>query len=370
MKELTGLLVFPQSSIRDAIACIDCNRRGIAIVVDDSRHLLGTITDGDVRRAMLCGINLEAPVSELLACKAGWPNPHPVVAPMGTERGALLQIMQEHMIRQIPLIDEGGRVSGLVTLDDLLSPQDLPLQAMVMAGGLGKRLHPLTEETPKPMLPVGERPLMELIIQQLRDVGIKRVNVSTYHKPEKISGHFGDGHEFGVDIRYVHENQPLGTAGALRLLDRESSELLLVINGDILTGVDFRAMVEFHREHRADLTVAVRQYEFKVPYGVVETDGVTITGISEKPVFRSFINAGIYLLKSEVCRYIPSGQSYEMPDVVQLLVKEGRPVVGFPVHEYWLDIGQIGDYQKAQEDLKNGMLRPRIRPGISQSGST
>jgi len=203
------------------------------------------------------------------------------------------------------------------------------------------------------MLPIGSKPLLELIVSQLRDAGIRKVNLATHYKSEVIAEHFKDGSEFGVDIHYVREDQPLGTAGALGLLEA-SDEPLLVVNGDILTRVDFRAMLNFHREHNADLTVAVKQYEFRVPYGVIESDGVWIKGISEKPVLRQFINAGIYLLSPSVRSVIPNGQYYEIPDLVEKLIEQGRPVVCFPVREYWLDIGKADHYDQAKSDVANG----------------
>jgi NDP-sugar pyrophosphorylase family protein len=223
------------------------------------------------------------------------------------------------------------------------------MQAVVMAGGFGTRLRPLTEQVPKPMLPVGNRPLLELIIDQLRRAGIPRVNLTTHYQQEVITKHFGNGDGFGIEIHYVQEDQPLGTAGALGLLEF-SDEPLLVINGDILTRVDFHAMLDFHREHRADMTVAVRQQEIHLPYGVVETNGVTIHGIVEKPVLSHFMNAGFYLLNPQVCQYIPVGQPYDMPDLILRLIGEGYKIVSFPVREYWLDIGRIEDYQQAIAD--------------------
>ena len=205
------------------------------------------------------------------------------------------------------------------------------------------------------MLSVGGRPLMEVILEQLRQVGIRRVNLATHYKGEMISEHFGDGKDFGVEIRYVEEDQPLGTAGALSLMG-ESHEPILVMNGDILTRVDFRAMLEFHRNHQADMTVAVRRYEFSVPYGVVESDGVAVIGISEKPVVQHLINAGIYLLNPEVCQLIPKGQRYDMPDLITRMVGEGQRVISFPVHEYWLDIGRVEDYRRALNDIKSGKV--------------
>jgi NDP-sugar pyrophosphorylase family protein len=220
-----------------------------------------------------------------------------------------------------------------------------------MAGGKGSRLQPLTEEMPKPMLPVGDRPVLEIIIGQLRDAGIKQVKVTTHHQPEKIAQHFGDGSNFGVELSYVEERSPLGTVGGLGLLE-VPRETTLVINGDILTQVDFRAMLRYHQEHQADLTVAVRQYDVKVPYGVIECDGAQVRKISEKPAVMVLVNAGIYLLEPGVYRYIPNGQRFDMTELIQRLLDEGRSVVSFPVREYWLDIGQREEYEQAQEAIK------------------
>jgi dTDP-glucose pyrophosphorylase/CBS domain-containing protein len=352
MVELERFLVIPDSSIHEVIARIDSNAKGIALVVDEERHLIGTITDGDIRRAILAGLDLDLPVQALLEHQAPAAHPTPLTAPVGTTDAELLRIMNQYGLRHIPLLDEVGRVVDMALLSDLVREYELPLRAVVMAGGYGTRLRPLTEEMPKPMLPVGGRPLLELIIEQLRAAGIRRVIVTTHYKPEVITNHFGNGRRFGVEIDYVEEEQPLGTAGSISLLGLPE-EPLLVINGDILTRVNFRAMLDFHREQRADMTVAVRQHEFRLPYGVVETDGVEITGISEKPVVQQFINAGIYLLNPAACQYIPNGQPCDMPDLVAKLLAERRRVVSFPVHEYWLDIGQHDEYQQAQIAANN-----------------
>jgi NDP-sugar pyrophosphorylase family protein len=205
---------------------------------------------------------------------------------------------------------------------------------------------------PKPMLPVGERPLMEHIIQQLRQAGIKQLSLTTHYKKDIIVDHFGNGSDFGVEIQYVDEEHPMGTAGALSRLPG-SDDPLLVINGDILTRVDFRAMLDFHKEQYAEMTVAVRQHETPVPFGVVEVDGVTITGILEKPVVKHLISAGIYLLDPSVCRDIPGERPYDMPELIAELLAQGRKVVSFPVREYWLDVGRPADYEQAQIDVKS-----------------
>jgi NDP-sugar pyrophosphorylase family protein len=260
-------------------------------------------------------------------------------------------MMNQYGLRHIPLVDGQHRVIDVALLGSLVKEYELPLRAVVMAGGYGTRLRPLTEEVPKPMLPIGGRPLLERIIEQLRQAGIHRVNLTTHYRADVITRHFGDGRDFGVEIRYVEESKPLGTAGALSLLEA-SEEPLLVINGDILTQMDFRMLLDFHREHHADMTVAVWPHEWQLPYGVVQLDGVTVTGISEKPRQRQFINAGIYLLNPDVCSYIPADRPYDMPSLISRLVAEGRRVVGFPVREYWMDIGKAEDYLKAQDDAK------------------
>jgi len=350
-----SLAVSPLSSILEVIECIDRAGKGIALVVGADGTLIATVTDGDIRRAVLAGLDLNLRITHLLQSRGQAFQTTPVTAQLGTPDDVLLHTMNEKGLRQIPLLDEDGRVVNLVLLSELVKEYELPLRAVVMAGGFGTRLRPLTEELPKPMLPLGSRPLLELIVEQLRDAGIRHVNVATHYKGDIISDHFKDGQDFGVDIRYVKEDQPLGTAGAVSLLE-ESEEPLLVINGDILTRVDFRSMLNFHREHGADLTVAVRQYEFSVPYGVVLTDGVVVTGISEKPAMKQFINAGIYLLSPAVCRLIPNGQPYDIPDLIQRLLKEGQPVVCFPIREYWLDIGKADHYDQAKSDVATGVF--------------
>ena len=350
--ELEALCLSAGATIRDAMACIDLNRSGIALVVAEDLRLLGTITDGDIRRAMLADVDLGAPVGELLerqrALEEG--RPLPLTAPVGTDVTELIELMRRYEVRQIPLVDTAGRPESVALLHELIGGEGPPLRAVVMAGGFGTRLGALTDETPKPMLPVGDRPLLERIIEQLRDAGIRRVNLTTHYRAEAISSHFGDGRAFGVEIEYVAEEQPLGTAGALGLL--EADEPVLVMNGDILTRVDFRAMHRFHDEHRAEMTVAVRPYEVRVPYGVVELADAAVSGIAEKPLFRGFVNAGIYLIDPGVLATVDPGERLEMPDLIRRLVDDGRRVVGFPLREYWLDIGQLADYEQALSDVE------------------
>jgi|KBSSwiStaDraftv2_1062776.scaffolds.fasta_scaffold01573_20 Nucleoside-diphosphate-sugar pyrophosphorylase involved in lipopolysaccharide biosynthesis/translation initiation factor 2B, gamma/epsilon subunits (eIF-2Bgamma/eIF-2Bepsilon) len=352
MADLANLTVSPKATMREVMECIDRSGKGIVLVLDGSNRLIGTVTDGDLRRAVLAGVNVDHPVDEVLAYRRTLLGTAQT-APVGTPDDALLHMMNETGMRQIPLIDSESRVVDVAFLNELVKEYEFPLRAVVMAGGFGTRLRPLTDDLPKPMLPVGSKPLLELILNQLRDAGIKHVNVATHYRADLIADHFKDGQDFGLDIRYVREDQPLGTAGALGLLE-ESDDPLVVINGDILTRVDFRAMHSFHREHGADLTIGVRQYEFRVPYGVVNTDGVVVTGISEKPVLRQFINAGIYLLDPSVSRLVPNRQRYDLPELIERLLAGNRRVVSFPIREYWLDIGRADHYDQAQADVAAG----------------
>lgn len=350
--KIVFFLVGPQESIRQAISRMDQNKFGALLVADESRRLLGIVTDGDVRRAILADMNLDGPAQQILDQKKAAGHGQPITARADSDRALQLDLLRKHSVFCLPLVDGEGKVAGLATMDDFLPEQGgLPMEAVVMAGGLGTRLWPLTANTPKPMLPVGGKPLIQRIVEQLEQVGIRKVYMTTHYRGEVIEGHFGDGKGYGVDIEYVQEGQALGTAGALGLL-KESKEPLLVINGDIVTDVDFRRMLFFHQENEADMTVAVRQCNFRIPYGVVEVEDASIVRLTEKPVIRRFISAGIYLINPQMRRFISPGQRFDMPDLINQLVQQSARVVAFPVREYWVDIGQKEEYERVQEDLK------------------
>jgi NDP-sugar pyrophosphorylase family protein len=277
----------------------------------------------------------------------------PIVAPPEIENTDALKLMNEHDVDQLPIVDrEGGRLLGLLLRRDLVPEDALPVAAVIMAGGKGTRLLPLTDDTPKPMLPVGDKPLLETIIQRLQGAGISRVHLTTHHLADRISNYFGDGHNLGVDIHYVPEDRPLGTAGGLGLLG-ESPEPLLVINGDILSNLSFRDLVAYHRRHGAEATIGVRKYDLEIPYGVVDCEGAAVRGLREKPRAEFLVNAGIYLLEPSALRFIPRGERFDMTDLIGELLKAGRPVVGYPIVERWLDVGRHEDYRKAQEEIRH-----------------
>ena len=359
---LKKVIVLPDLSIASAIPLLDRAGLGVLLVCDEQRKLIGVITDGDIRRAMMKGWPFDQPCSSIAITQ-------PVVARVDAGREVssaapaistvdALHIMdhaRSFLINQLPVVDEQGRVVDLIMRSDLVAETSLDVSAVIMAGGFGKRLQPLTEDLPKPMLLVGDRPLMERLIGQLKQSGIHQVNVTTHYLPDKIIEHFGTGEPWGVKINYVAEDQPLGTAGALSLIP-SSGHPLLVINGDILTNLDFRSMLAYHQKHAADMTVAVRRYGLQVPYGVLECEGERILHVREKPRYSFLVNAGVYLLQPSVLAYIPGGRRFDMTDLIDALIQAGRPVISFPIVEYWLDIGQLEDYEQAQKDVEDGRI--------------
>ena len=345
-RRLRAAIIAPGASISEAMAQLDKAATGVLLICDEVRHLLGLLTDGDIRRAIL----QRKPLNEQCATIA---SSHPITAPMSVSSSEALRLMNEHDISQLPVIDSEGRVQKLILSKDIVPNRELALSAVVMAGGFGTRLLPLTEKVPKPMLPVDGRPLLELTIAQLRRAGIKNVNVTTHYLPEVISDYFGTGEMFGVRLNYLQEERPLGTAGGIKLLKRFDTTML-VINGDILTGAPFGAMLDYHRAYHADLTIGVRKYEVQVPFGVVECDDVHVKGLEEKPSLSFFINAGTYLIEPAVCDFIPAGQRFDMTELIRKLIEAGRIVVSFPIMEYWLDMGRHEDYAKAQRDVLSG----------------
>lgn len=330
-----------------AISTLDKGGLGIVLVTDSDGILRGTLTDGDVRRALLRHQTMDTPVSEIMCAT-------PQVAEQHWSREKLLSVMESSRILQLPVVDVNRRVVGIETLHDMLGHKRLDNPVFLMAGGFGKRLYPLTQDCPKPMLKVGGRPILELIMQDFADAGFHRFFISTHYLPEVIRDHFGDGSRWNVSIQYVHESEPLGTGGALGLLPHDEIDLpIFLMNGDLLTRVDYRCLLDFHERHQGSATLCVREYESQIPYGVIKSDGHRITHIVEKPVQRSFISAGIYMLSPELIRRVAPNERIDMPTLLEREIGAGRDVNMFPVHEYWLDIGRMDDFQRAQHEVLN-----------------
>jgi len=341
---LAQSLIGPDTSIHTLIERFTTQRVQIGLVIDSQRKLLGTVTDGDLRRGLLRGIQTDAPVRLIM-------NTAPRTIRFGEPRGDVLTFMRHQKIKHIPVIDFAGRAVDLITLDALLTPESQPYPIVLMAGGEGRRLRPLTEHTPKPMLDVGGRPILETIIRRFAAAGFSEFHISVNYRADVIRNHFGNGDALGVDVSYIEEDMPLGTAGPIARLAKQHDTPLLVMNGDILSKLDPVQMIDFHRDNDATATMAVRRYEVQVPYGVVEVDNNEIRSLREKPVTRHFINAGIYVLSPSALDFVPRDQAYDMPQLFDDCRAAGLRTSAYPVEEYWVDIGQIDDYQRANADF-------------------
>lgn len=345
MKKWRNILVNPMSTLIDTIRIIDSAALQIALVVDDAGRLLGTVTDGDIRRAILRGLTLDEPVARVM-------NPAPTVARVNEDRQEILAVMKAKNLRQIPVLDDAGRVVGIEILEELLKGGRKENLVVLMAGGLGSRLRPLTQDCPKPLLRVGSRPILETILHNFIEYGFERFYISVNYKADMIKQYFGDGSRWYVQIEYIEEEERLGTAGPLSLLPEKPVHPLLVMNGDLLTRVNFDQLLSFHLDNRAQATMCVREFDLQVPYGVVKMDGHRLLGIDEKPVHRFFVNAGIYVLQPAVLELLPRGVYFDMPDLFARLVAQRQETAVFPVREYWLDIGRLSDYERANGEFE------------------
>ncbi|WP_238920462.1 nucleotidyltransferase family protein [Achromobacter xylosoxidans] len=347
MKDWKKVAVALETPLRDAIALIDSTGLQLALVLDAQGRLKGILSDGDIRRAVLRGCDLATPTQEVM-------NPNPTTAPHSATSSELLALMRRKVLHHVPLVDEQGRVVDLATLDALTGVLEHPNWVVLMAGGLGSRLRPLTETCPKPMLPVGGKPILESILESFAEQGFRKFFLSVNYLAESIREYFGDGSKWGVQIEYLHEDKRLGTAGALSLLPNRPNAPILVMNGDLLTRVRFDNMLKFHNEHSSLATMAVREYDFQIPYGVVRTDGIHISSIEEKPVQRYFVNAGIYALSPEVFAHIPNNTYFDMPTLFERILASGNTTSAYPVRKYWLDIGRLEEFERAQREWGNG----------------
>ena len=342
MKDWSDTLVAPTASIHEAIKAIDSCSMQIALVVDADDRLLGTVTDGDVRRAILSGTSMDAPVGDVM-------NKEFRVARNTDPKDLLLRRMASQRVRQFPLLDDDDRVVGLAYIDDLMSPNEKrDSWVVIMAGGLGTRLRPLTEHAPKPLLPVGDKPLLETILESFLEHGFRQFYISVNYKAEMIKTHFGDGARWNAAIRYIEEDRRLGTAGALRLIANRPRAPMIVMNGDLLTRINFQQLLDYHRDHDARATMCVREYDLQVPFGVVRIEDNRIVGIDEKPLHSFFVNAGIYVLDPHLIDLIPEDQAYDMTTLFERIVAAGHNTTVFPIREFWLDLGRISDFNQAR----------------------
>lgn len=340
MRSWKETLLTASATVREAVEAIDRSALQIAMVVDENGRLLGTLTDGDVRRGILRGVTLSDLAISVM-------NTQPTTAHPWEDRARLLTLMRKRRLHQVPILDEQGHVVGLEVLDDLLAPQPQENPVVLMAGGLGRRLKPLTDDCPKPMLRVGAKPILETIVEQFAQHGFHRFYISVNYLAEQIESHFGDGSQWGVEIEYLRESKRLGTAGALSLVPQIPEHPTFVMNGDVMTQLNFTQLLHFHEAQQAVATMCAREYEIQIPYGVIEAQGHEIQQLREKPTERYMVNAGIYLLDPSVWSKISAGEYLDMPDLFSQLLSDQQRTAVFPIREYWMDIGHMEDFQRA-----------------------
>lgn len=346
MKNWKKCLVSEASSIISAIRVIDLTEAKIAVIVDDDNHLKGTVTDYDVRKAILAGGDLHKNVQTIM-------NITPKKLGVGADENTILSEMLGKAVRQLPLVDMDGRVVDIKILSDFndnASEKDNPV--LLMAGGLGTRLRPLTNSCPKPLLKIGNKPILEIIVENFIQEGFRNFFISVNYKAEMIEDYFGDGSKWGVSIQYLHENKRLGTAGAMSLLPKGITKPIIVMNGDLLTKVNFYQLLEFHTKHHGAATMCVREYTYQIPFGVVRFDDWKITELVEKPKTTEFVNAGIYVVSPEVFYGLKENEYIDMPDIFQQLIERKKSTsLIFPIREYWLDVGRLEDFERARAEI-------------------
>ena len=334
------------ATIQQAIHSLEASSQQIVLAVTDRGELRGTLTDGDIRRAFLKGLQLTSPIDHAI-------NDNPLVVPPGLGRDAVIGLMQANKIHQMPVVDEQGKVVGLHVWAAMYEPKSLENVMLIMAGGRGKRLRPHTENCPKPMLEVGGKPMLLHIIERAKADGFRRFIISLHYLGEMIESFFGDGGAFGVVIEYVREQTPLGTAGCLSLLAKVPESPFVVANGDVLTDIHYNEVLDFHCRHNAVATMAVRQHEMQNQFGVVRINGVELVGFEEKPIYRSHINAGIYVLCPSALSHLEANAYCDMPTLFdRIRLKSGRTIV-YPMHEPWLDVGRPEDLHLANNPTED-----------------
>jgi len=343
MKSIQNIKLNKNATIKEALKIIDSGAMQIALVVDDNDTLVGTLTDGDIRRGLLKGLDLDSSIESIIFKT-------PTIATISDTKEEILKIALSKKLHQIPIVDAGGKIVGIQEIDELIKPKEKTNKVVLMVGGLGTRLRPLTEDTPKPMLKVGDKPILQTIVEKFAEYGYTNIVMCVNYKSHVIQDYFGDGSKFGVSIEYILEEQRMGTAGALSLLKEKPTEPFFVMNGDLLTNVNFEHLHDFHLSNNSLGTMCVREYDFQVPYGVVNIEDSKITSIEEKPVHKFFVSAGIYMLSPEILKYIPQNQFYDMPTLFEKLISENKSAISFPLREYWLDIGRMEEYKKANDE--------------------
>lgn len=345
MYDWKSVVLSPDDVMGKAIQVLDREALKIVMVADERSRLLGTITDGDIRRALIRHQGMDTRLADVM-------NKEPTFAQIKDGREAILAMMKAKDLLQVPIVDDAGCIVGLETLQHLIKKNKLDNPVFLMAGGFGKRLRPLTDDIPKPLLKIGSKPILETILSQFVESGFHNFFISTHYKAEMVQEHFGDGSKWGVSIRYIHEKEPLGTAGALGLLPDGLPDLpVMMMNGDLLTDINYERLLDFHNAQGGVATMCVREYDFQVPYGVITVEDQAIKRVIEKPIHKFFVNAGIYVLSQELVKSVDGDNYLDMPHLLDEVIQSGAQVNSFPIHEYWLDIGRMEEFERANRDV-------------------
>lgn len=334
------------STLGQAIANLNESHIKIVLVKSDDQVLKGTISDGDIRRGFLKGLDINSSIKSIINC-------NPIVVPPGIDRKTALQLMSANKIQQIPILDEARHIVGIHLWDTITTIPERPNPMVIMAGGLGTRLRPHTEKCPKPMLLISGKPILEHIIERAKLEGFSHFILAIHYLGHIIEDHFGNGECMGVRIDYLKEQAPLGTAGALGLLNPRPNTPFVVTNGDVLTDIHYSELLDFHINHKAIATMAVRAHEWQHPYGVVQIEGIDIIGFEEKPVHRSHVNAGVYILEPETLNYLEVDSHCDMPTLFERLQANAKRTAAYPIHEPWFDIGVPDDLHSANNNGKS-----------------
>jgi dTDP-glucose pyrophosphorylase len=343
MESINDIIVSKDALLRDVLRVIDKGSKQICLVVDDSQKLLGILNDGDIRRALINNVPLEGSIGNLYFKT-------PIVANVNDSRESILNLCKVNDIHQIPIVNDENVVLGLEVINNLIKNSVKPNKVILMVGGLGTRLRPLTENTPKPMLNVGGKPILETIVERFVRYGFVNIVMCVGFKSHIIQDFFKDGSKFGANIEYIIEDKRMGTAGALSLLSKIPNDPFFVMNGDLLTDVNFEHFLNFHAQNNAKATMGVKEYDFQVPFGVLNLEGEKIKSIIEKPVQKFFVNAGIYILNPDCVNLIPKGEFHDMPAFFNKLIQMNENAISFPIREYWIDIGRMNEYEKANKE--------------------
>lgn len=346
INNIEKILAYHYYSIEQALKLLDEGAKGIILVIDNERKLIGTITDGDIRRAILKGVKLDQKIGDIM-------QKEPIKVKQGTSIEEIKDVLIKNVIKELPIVDENDIIIDMITINDILLPPGKENPVIIMAGGLGTRLKDLTKEIPKPMLRVGSDPILQHIINNFKKYGYNKMFISVNYKSEIIENYFQDGYAYGVKIEYIKEYKRLGTAGGIKLAEEFIKKPFFVINGDIFTNLNLENMMDFHIENNFDITVGTRKHSFQIPYGIVNTEKKYIIGMTEKPTIDYLINAGVYCLNPKIISLIPEDKYFEITDLIDICIKDGLKVGSYEIKEYWMDIGRIEDYDKVNKDVYN-----------------